>query len=459
MAKNSEISNQEELAEAFQSASFSEIPEVLSKIVLSQSYIKQITAQMDEGATYCRFPVLDSPYEVSILAWAKHACSAIHLHKGFYGYVQCLYGVLHDIRYQLHSGVMQKKEEYRVHPPAFVKEPEGIIHEFRNQSDSIAISLHVYEPPIRSFEGLTIFELESGQQATLTKHAIRACFQQSDIAYENKQEQAFKFLPYESSHERIVILPKPEFNAIIQEITDYYAEQANEYDNFDLAHQSRIQYINGVNRQVVSGFQLLEQVNSVLAVACGTGRRAIDIQTLFGKQYSITGVEVNHEMGKEAIDRGVSIIPQSIAEPLPNHLHEQYDAAHFLYAYGHIVTRENRKNALIHIYDALKPGGILVFDAFNIDDQKEWGPHAKQAYKRLGLMEWGYEQGDVFYRKKGGKHCAFLHYASEEGLKDLILEAGFQILNLSYIGYVWKSGQIVTNNQEGFLCFILQKPK
>ena len=104
----------------------------------------------------------------------------------------------------------------------------------------------------------------------------------------------------------------------------------------------------------------------------------------------------------------------------------------------------------------MHPGGHLYIDVFNINNRFEWGPFALRTFNHMRLDRYGYESGDVFYRRANGEEIAYLHYFEWEEIKSLLEEAQFEIQSTQYIGYAKNSGQIVEDPNEGFF-FIVAK--
>ena len=84
-------------------------------------------------------------------------------------------------------------------------------------------------------------------------------------------------------------------------------------------------------------------------------------------------------------------------------------------------------------------------------DVNEWGPNALENYFRNHLYEFGYERGDVFYKKVGGKALAYLHYFYQDEIHKLLHEAGFRVEYIKHIGYVHRSGELLAAANEGSL--------
>ena len=100
---------------------------------------------------------------------------------------------------------------------------------------------------------------------------------------------------------------------------------------------------------------------------------------------------------------------------------------------------------------SLKPGGAVYLDVFNVEDENEWGPRALATFDELHLDESGYERGDVFYQKVGGKAISFLHYFTEDALKQMAEQSGLKVAWIKHIGYVHRSGEELNDDTHGSL--------
>lgn len=69
----------------------------------------------------------------------------------------------------------------------------------------------------------------------------------------------------------------------------------------------------------------------------------------------------------------------------------------------------------------------------------------------MDLAPWGNEKGDVFYKKTDGNEITFMHYFDEIDLVKLLNEAGLKVEYVKHVGYVHKSGEILSANDEGSL--------
>ena len=417
--------------------------------------------EITDPKDYARNILCLEPFECVLLFWPPGVESAVHYHKGFWGYVLCLEGSIDNIEYRHENGKLLEGKAIRANRGGVLNEPDGTIHKIVNASkEDYLVTLHFYYPALDTLDGLELFCLETGRIGVLNKKASTASFNQDEDCFHKITENGFEYVPMTEnpnakSHRIYPIVPKPSSETISKLLGAYYREQAFSYDSFDLKHNSRRRYTEKINQLIADRLKQESIQGPLLDLACGTGRRALDIKKLSGLDYELLGVDLSPEMCSVAQARGVNA---KAGNWLDIDMPENYlDAITFLYAYGHIPTQAERKEALKKVYDSLKPGGFLFFDVFNLNDRNEWGPQALKAYHDNDLSEFGYEKGDVFYKKVGGNEVAFLHYCEEDPLIKFLQGIGFNIVSIEHIGYVKRSGEILKQKDEGALFIVAQK--
>lgn len=418
----------------------------------SLDYSAYLPTDVPEG-NYGRNVLMMDPIECVVLKWPAKAESGIHRHDGFYGYVVVLEGVCDNIEYSYTEGELKELKSMRGIKGGIIPEQDGVIHKLVNPIDEEAVTLHIYYPPLESFDGMELFDIENERLGVLNKEAKTASWNEPETSFHEIKEKAFRYYSYgehkKASHRINPVLPKPSRDMIYSMLKDYYAEQASEYDFFDLQHNSRNAYTSKINEIIGEEFSSYDCCNDVLTLACGTGRRAAEIKEIANKEYKITGVDLSPEMCEIAADKGLEVYCSRWLEcELPD---KKFDAATFLYAFGHISGRDNRLAAIKKINQHLEVGAPFFFDVFNLHDKNEWGPMALKAYEEDRLELFGYEKGDVFYKKNTGKTIVYLHYFEEQELYNLMEEAGFKIEYIKHIGYVKKPGELLYNEEEGAL--------
>ena len=435
--------------------SFEALGEEVFKFDYSQIEFAHLLPNQDSTKDYARNILMHRPLEVVLLYWPPGVESAIHFHEGFWGYVAVLDGVCENIEYQLHDGVMNEGVILQGHVGGIIPENDGIIHKIRNGSKTEnLVTLHFYYPAIDSFGGMKIYDLDNGRIGTLSDQAKAASWQQSETCFDLIKNDAFEFKgEYHGgkSHAIAPRVPKPSCQIISSMLSEYYNEQAEKYDMFDLQHESRTKYTQRVNELIAQDIRVYyPQLEKKLAIACGTGRRELAIQGQTEKNYQITGVDISKEMCQIANQRGLKTIHSDWLEAELGET-DQFDVATFLYAFGHITTKIKRLAVLKKIFKHLKPGGTFYFDTFNLEDTNEWGPNALAQFKTLKLDKAGYDPGDLFYKKVGGKASAFLHYFKENEIVELLNQAGFEEVAVTHVGYVKYSGKIFQEKDKGSL--------
>lgn len=411
---------------------------------------------------YSRRILCMEPLECVLLRWPPEVESAVHFHDGFWGYVWVLDGICENVEYKIKDGKMFITSQLYARKGGVIDEPDGTIHLIRNPSkDKELITCHFYYPALETLDGLKVYDLESGKIGTLNDKAATASFLEPDDHFRDLEEGAFVYqtmleaMPTQT-HRMCPVLPKPSSEEIKSMIGAYYAEQASQYDLFDLSHHSRKQYVQKINQLIAEKVKGLEQIDKALAIACGTGRRAAKIRELSERAYDITCVDISEEMCCQATERNVRSIAGDWLRV--NVGDDIFDVTTFLYAFGHIPFEEERIAALKKIHKHMSDGGLLFIDVFNQEDQNEWGPKAVRRFESDHLEGFGYDKGDLFYRKADGHALSFLHYFTREEMVSLLEKTGFEVIDVYNIGYVKRSGEVLDGKDErGSLFFVARK--
>jgi len=280
----------------------------------------------------------------------------------------------------------------------------------------------------------TIFKLnENAKSASL--HLPKDCYSSIE-----KNKFVFENGVGGKSHLLNPILPKPQPSSIKKMVGEYYADQAKHYDTSDLDNELRYKYVQAVNNILVDEFKKLEP-KTVMALACGTGRRAEKIKKTSTLNYKLFGVDISPEMCKIARERGIDV---KCGDWLNTDIEDNsFDIITMLYSFGHLPDANERLMYLTKIFIKLRSGGAFYFDVFNIEDEFEWGKNAIDVFKMYNLSYFGYDKGDVFYRRTLGEKIAFLHYFKTESVVSLLTNIGFVVERVNHIGYMNRSGEIL----------------
>ncbi|MFY0675036.1 MAG: methyltransferase domain-containing protein [Bacteroidia bacterium] len=407
-----------------------------------------------EAGDYGRNELTMEPFECVLVCWPPKTQSAIHFHDGLFGYVWVVEGELDNVFYRDRNGLLEEYAVDRYVRNGLVPEPDGVIHKLRNNhSDQRAVSIHFYFPALHSFDGMRIYNIETGDSGVLSAEAKSAFWIERDGHFKSIDRNAFKYVSYEElnkhkSHVISNVMPKPNSKRVSQMNSEYFCEHADKYDHGDEIHVNRKKYTEAIDDQIASDLRKTGGITKHLDIAIGTGRRALAIREKSGINYNLVGVDISPEMSKIANERGIETHNIDwVNDDVP--FADTFDSVTFLYAFGHLACEKCRVTTLEKINKCLHKGGAFYFDLFSIENENEWGPLAKRAFETKGLSEFGYQKGDVFYRKLGYEKIAFVHYFSIPEIKSLLEGAGFKIEWIHNIGYSRNPGQIVHTGKEG----------
>lgn len=415
-------------------------------IDLDKLNISEHLPDLDDSGNYTRNVLCMEPFECLLIHWPPGSESAIHHHQGFWGYVLCLKGEVENVEYLFDGSTLTEHRSVCARRGGVINEPDGTVHRISNPSKTDAlITLHFYSPALVNLDGMTIFNEKEGLLAELNENAVTASFNQPPSCFRRHEQDAFKYVPMSAcigfkTHRFYPLLPKPAAADIQKMVSTYYCEQALEYDASDAHSLIRARYTSGVNGLIAEHFKN-ERPNRVLDIACGTGRRAVGTRELSGQHYEIDGVDISARMVAKANEQGVEASIGSWGDCSMDR--RDYDAITLMYAFGHFSSANERVKALKQAYACLKPGGLFLFDAFNLQDPLEWGPQAVEMFHAFDLEGQGYELGDVFYKKHEGQGVAFLHYCEVDYLKNVLTQVGFEVESVRHIGYAENTGQVV----------------
>lgn len=250
------------------------------------------------------------------------------------------------------------------------------------------------------------------------------------------------------THEFRFLDKKPSDQKIYQMVQHHFDLEANDYDQFDANSEKRRLYTNGVNQLITDS---LPTAKDVLTIACGTGRRDLQIREQSGQNYNIHGIEISEEMSKISRNNGIQCHHANWIQFSPETFTRKFDAAFFLYAFGAIPNSKDRLIALKKVKSVLKDGTPLFVDVLNIEDENEWGPKIREAFKSGQLVQAGYEMGDILYSKIDDPRLAFWHHFSEMEIMDLLQQSGFKNIQTTFVGYGKNPGQVTDKNSGAIL--------
>lgn len=245
----------------------------------------------------------------------------------------------------------------------------------------------------------------------------------------------------EETHELKFIKPRPSTSELFELVKNHFDIEAENYDAFDNKNEKRLKYTESINKIIATK---MYGTKKVLSIACGTGRRDLEIRKKSGVDYEIFGVEISSAMANIANSNGLQC---ECSNWLDSSINDHFDRIFFLYAFGAMPSSFLRLKALEKIRASLKKGQSLFLDVLNIDDYSEWGIKIKEAYKNKELEKYGYEVGDILYSKIGDERLAYWHYFSRPEIETLLKRSGFADIKITYIGYGSKFGEFVSSTE------------
>ena len=104
------------------------------------------------------------------------------------------------------------------------------------------------------------------------------------------------------------VVPKPASQKIGEMVTAYYCEQAKTYDKLDKSLSNRNSYIQKINEVTANRLRELNAIDEVVHIACGTGRRAVNIRNSTASSYKILGVDISANMCEVAAEKDIDLI-------------------------------------------------------------------------------------------------------------------------------------------------------
>ncbi|MCH9743327.1 MAG: class I SAM-dependent methyltransferase [Gammaproteobacteria bacterium] len=221
----------------------------------------------------------------------------------------------------------------------------------------------------------------------------------------------------------------------------HYNKEADTYDTFN---EENSKVIN----QVIDLCLKKNKVKSVLDLSTGTGSQALYLSRL---GYDIVGVDINSKMlsiAKSKLKRSDKNI-KFIKGDMRTKKVGKFDAVITIFnAIGHL-TRSDFSLSLKNIYANLKPGGIYIFDIFNlnyllkdnnitrltIDNQKKMGNKKFREIQYSTIDEAGILASyDIYHEQVAGKPPKItksyqtLQVYTKEQLVEMLQSNGFIVL-------------------------------
>jgi 2-polyprenyl-3-methyl-5-hydroxy-6-metoxy-1,4-benzoquinol methylase len=226
----------------------------------------------------------------------------------------------------------------------------------------------------------------------------------------------------------------------------HYDQEAQHYDAFNETQSAKI-------NQTIENILRHHKMKRILDFTCGTGSQVF---WLAKKGFETVGVDINAQMLAIAKDKAAK-------QSSPIHFEQgdirtsqigQFDAVLSIFnSIGHL-TKEDFKLALKNVYTNLIPGGLYIFDIFNldyllhednitkltIDNQKKYGDITAREIQYSTISEDGVLTSfDVYHEQQSNgiekvtKASQTLQVYNQTHLKALLEKNGFKVIQQSDI--------------------------
>lgn len=238
---------------------------------------------------------------------------------------------------------------------------------------------------------------------------------------------------------------------------EYFEWEAKEYDNFNDEVERRNLYFQGIDDYARSKLNSLPECRIVMSFGCGTGRREVGIVKEMNPVPIVIGIENAQQMASIAKSRGLVVISQLGNDDSPSP--ESVQAVLCLYSFMHLPSFEARLEALQEMSKAMKVGGILIIDVFNLFDKHEWQSKRDDGGFGIEPPKSGNHRGDILYRRLGHEKISYMHYFTLSEITSLIEAAGLVVQELIGVGHGRHPGQKNVPLNEGCLLLTCVKER
>lgn len=127
-----------------------------------QSWLEACQPEPFPVGTYGRTVLAaDAHFELAVITWPAGEASEIHDHgiAGTFGSVLVLQGQVFNHLYTIRDGEPEKGDAHTLAQGQILEIPKGLIHQMGNASEvEVAMSLHLYTPPIQEHQCWTPLE-------------------------------------------------------------------------------------------------------------------------------------------------------------------------------------------------------------------------------------------------------------------------------------------------------------
>ena len=203
-----------------QNVSFESLGKFVESIDFNNINYRKDIVIPDTVGDYGRNILELNPFECVLINWPPGVESSVHHHQGLFGYVLVLEGELDNISYKEENDELIEFKSEKYITKGIMPEEDGVIHKLANRNfKKRAITLHFYYPAIESFQGMRIFNLESGSIGILSEHAKTAKWNNNKQHFKEIKQNAFQYISIDELHNdksHLIqnIFPKPDSDMI-----------------------------------------------------------------------------------------------------------------------------------------------------------------------------------------------------------------------------------------------------
>lgn len=181
---------------------------------------------------------------------------------------------------------------------------------------------------------------------------------------------------------------------------------------------------------------------TILDWGCGNGRLVLFLKD---KQVRYIGLDQSTEILKIARKKWAKEIKEGWVKFYSTAKRDKIfpanylDGAFLVASFHHLPDEQSRLKLLRQIWRALKPGGYLIMNNWNLESDWAREKIAKHCWKIIGrhdfLIPWKNPQGEVQCER-------YYHHFSLQELRDLLERSDYEVKRIGYFGQTkWTSDQ------------------
>lgn len=208
---------------------------------------------------------------------------------------------------------------------------------------------------------------------------------------------------------------------ILQQTTEIYNRIAPDFSN------TRSRWWEGFGDFA----KYVQAGDKVLDVGCGNGRMA---ELFLNKKIKYYGLDNSKELINIAAARFASektcsfSVGDILGFDLPK---KNFKLILCIAVIHHLPAKELRLKALQNIFNHLAPGGIAIISTWNLWQSRYWR-YLLNYKMKISRGTWSLADAFIPWRLKDGWQPRYVHAFSKKEMKQLLTEAGLEIISLAY---------------------------